>query len=94
MAPLYGMVDYASGQPLYDPGTTGNTCFLCNLPYTVEDLRTIVVKRNDVEKSYFYRVHKSCHHKLGEGADKVIDEIIWTLIGIEKDALINLTRPI
>lgn len=76
---LFGYYD-AIGQtePAFDPGVS--PCLICGENWTDGDVRTIELVSSSGYKSYFYRVHKSCHislseEKRNEFEQKVVDSM-------------------
>ncbi len=57
----------------YDPGIDGVPCLICNQDLDVINLRTISLMVPDDSRSYFYRVHRSCHEPLSEAGRIEVD---------------------
>lgn len=45
--------------PAYDPGDTA-PCLICAEPWTSDTVRTVSLMVPGAERSWFYRVHRSC----------------------------------
>jgi hypothetical protein len=70
---IYGyFTDGAQTEPAYDPGL-GVPCPICSKELNPDDIRTISLApiqreterlKIEGERSYFYRVHRSCHEPL------------------------------
>ena len=61
--------------PTYDPGLD-TECPVCFKKLTEDNLRTIGFlseKAYKQNRSYFYRVHKSCHESLNEDQQNLLD---------------------
>lgn len=51
-------------EPTYDPAHD-SPCLLCDEPLREDDVRTIsLMWQDNAQRSYFYRVHRTCHEKL------------------------------
>lgn len=89
MAGIYGYFTSAGqSKPEYDPGLDGVPCPICSKDLDPGDVRTISLmvpkewftdgKRVSVsgDRSYFYRVHKSCHEPLSEVERSKVDSLL------------------
>jgi hypothetical protein len=63
---IYGyFTDSAQTIPVFDPGLD-TLCPICAKALNANDVRTISLAVPDDDRSYFYRVHRSCHEPLSE----------------------------
>lgn len=73
---IYGYyTDYSQTQPVFDPGLDV-LCPICGHTLKADDIRTISLAVPDDVKSYFYRVHKSCHEPLNEAQRAQVDGLL------------------
>lgn len=64
--PYLGYYEGAAPEPAYDPGIEID-CFLCMEPLESKPRQTTsLVAENGGNRSYFYRVHKTCWENLSE----------------------------
>lgn len=63
---IYGyFTDPHQTEPEFDPGLNAS-CPICGQALDAVDVRTISLMIPDGTRSYFYRVHRSCHEPLSE----------------------------
>jgi len=67
--------DSAQLTPAYDPGLTA-PCLICGLVLDAIDVRTVSLMIPEDSRSYFYRVHRSCHEPLSEAERIKIDGLL------------------
>lgn len=73
---IYGYFDDAlQTQPAFDPGLNV-ACPICGMDLDPVDLRTISLAVPKDARSYFYRVHRSCHEPLTETERTRIDGLL------------------
>jgi hypothetical protein len=73
---IYGYyTDSTQNEPVYDP-MFSVPCPICNEDLNPEDIRTISLMVPDDSKSYFYRVHRSCHVRLNEKQSGDLDGLL------------------
>ena len=66
MNPIYGyFTDGNQTTPVFDPGLIA-ACPICGNTLNPVDVRTISLMVPGDSRSYFYRVHRSCHEPLTE----------------------------
>lgn len=61
--------------PAYDPGLDA-LCPICAGPLDLDDVRTISLMVPGDDRSYFYRVHRSCHEPLSEERRSAVDGLL------------------
>ena len=61
--------------PVYDPGLNV-LCPICATSLHPTDVRTISLMVPDDSRSYFYRVHRSCHEPLSEAERILVDGLL------------------
>jgi len=73
---VYGYYDSPlQDKPVYDPGLTV-PCLICGGCLTGDDVRTISLMVPEDSRSYFYRVHRSCHEPLTEQERSSVDGLL------------------
>ena len=72
----FGYFDSHSDTPTYDPMQDA-PCLICLKSWTLNDVKTLSLMRVGDERSYFYRVHKTCYENLSEHDRDTYD---WSLI--------------
>lgn len=73
---IYGyFTDAAQTVPVYDPGLD-TLCPICVMRLNAADVRTISLMVPDDSRSYFYRVHRSCHEPLSEAERIRVDGLL------------------
>jgi hypothetical protein len=73
---IYGyFTDYQQTQPAFDPGLSV-ACPICGDALDENDVRTISLAVPKDVKSYFYRVHKSCHEPLSKEQRSKVDGLL------------------
>jgi hypothetical protein len=83
---IYGYYDSPSQiRPVFDPGTRGVPCPNCGNELNEVDLRTISLMVPNDSRSYFYRVHKSCHESLNERQQTNLDSLLIDAICSQKN---------
>lgn len=72
--PLLGYCDSATQkEPTFNPGLEVD-CPICSEQLNREDIRTIsLMLMHNPNRSYFYRVHKSCHEGLSQQEQDDLD---------------------
>lgn len=87
---IYGYYTSAEQvKPEYDPGLDSVACPICGSNLDVLDVRTISLMVPDKvregvdgrlsiagDRSYFYRVHRSCHEQLSEAQRSAVDGLL------------------
>jgi len=74
--PIYGyFTDPLQTEPVFDPGLSA-PCRICARPLNATDVRTISLMVPDDTRSYFYRVHRSCHEPLSETDRVKVDGLL------------------
>ena len=79
---IYGWYsDADQTSPMHDP-PHNTVCLLCGEAIFAEDVRTISIMWADSkgDRSYFYRVHRTCHERASEPERQKIDEIVFDMI--------------
>ena len=79
---LYGWYDRADqpvDQPTYNPAFPG-MCLFCGNQTSDEDVRTIALLRDGSARSFFYRVHRTCHEAASEDQRNQITSVIFDSI--------------
>jgi hypothetical protein len=76
----WGYYDNPYEAAVHDPGNTV-PCLICGLPWTSDTVRTISAMPVDapsegVKKSYFYRVHRTCHNALDDAGRERLDGLL------------------
>jgi len=75
-ASIYGYFSSADQVvPDYDPGL-GAACPVCGKTLSPTDVRTISLMVPQDSRSYFYRVHRSCHEPLSESEQTKVDGLL------------------
>jgi len=73
---IYGyFTDAAQIVPAHDPGLDV-LCPICGKPLNADDVRTISLMVPGDNRSYFYRVHRSCHEPMSEGERCKVDGLL------------------
>lgn len=73
---IYGyFTEAAQVAPVYDPGLNV-PCPICAIELNPVDVRTISLMVPDDSRSYFYRVHRSCHEPLTEIERILVDGLL------------------
>ncbi len=73
---VYGYYSQAGQiEPDYDPGLDA-PCLICSGALTPTDVRTISLMVPGDSRSYFYRVHRSCHEPLSEAERIKVDGLL------------------
>jgi hypothetical protein len=73
---IYGyFTDPFQAEPVYDPDLDV-PCQICAQPLDATDVRTISLMVPDDTRSYFYRVHRSCHEPLSETERCSVDGLL------------------
>lgn len=73
---IYGYFTHAAQTvPVYDPGLNV-PCPICTVSLNPVDIRTISLMVPDDSRSYFYRVHRSCHEPLSEAERIRVDGLL------------------
>lgn len=73
---IYGyFTDSAQTEPVFDPGV-GVPCPICTNELDAIDVRTISLMVPGDSRSYFYRVHRSCHEPLTEQERIRVDGVL------------------
>lgn len=83
---IYGYYDSAAhNTPTYDPPHDA-PCVICDKPITADNVRTIGMMMEDRKppRSYFYRVHRTCHSGLNQDEQNAIDNKVWDIINADK----------
>jgi len=62
-------------EPVYDPGISA-PCPICSSTLDAIDVRTISLMVPGDSRSYFYRVHRSCHEPLSEAERIKVDGLL------------------
>jgi hypothetical protein len=75
----YERADQPPDQPTYDPPHDA-PCLFCGEAITANDVRTISMMGEYAERSFFYRVHRTCHERVGEKKRVEIDSVVWDAI--------------
>lgn len=74
--PIYGyFTDSEQAEPVFDPGLNA-PCPICIKTLDVPDVRTVSLMVPDDSRSYFYRVHRSCHEPLSESERCKVDGLL------------------
>lgn len=74
--PIYGyFTDASQTEPVFDPGVSVS-CPICSKELDAVDVRTISLMVPGDLRSYFYRVHRSCHEPLSEQQRIRIDGLL------------------
>jgi len=74
--PIYGyFTEAAQTVPVFDPGMNV-PCPVCLAMLDVIDVRTISLMVPDDTRSYFYRLHRSCHERLSEDERVKVDGLL------------------
>jgi hypothetical protein len=83
---IYGyFTDASQVTPVYDPGLHVS-CPICFAKLGAADVRTISLMVPGDSRSYFYRVHRSCHEPLSEVERIRIDGLLIDAIYSSKNA--------
>ena len=73
---IYGyFTDASQTDPVFDPGLHV-PCPICTAELDPVDVRTISLMVPGDSRSYFYRVHRSCHEPLSEAERIRVDGIL------------------
>lgn len=73
---IYGyFTDPRQTEPVFDPGLSV-LCPICTQTLNVANVRTISLMVPDDSRSYFYRVHRSCHEPLSEQERNCVDGLL------------------
>lgn len=73
---IYGyFTDANQSQPAFDPGLDV-ACPICGRNLSAVDVRTISLAVPKDTRSYFYRVHRSCHEPLTEVERSKVDGLL------------------
>ena len=81
----YGYFDNVNQTtPAYDPGLSV-PCLICEKVLSVDDIRTVSLMIPNDGRSYFYRVHKSCHEPLDEQARVALDGRLIDVIAVTNE---------
>jgi hypothetical protein len=85
---IYGWFDDSSQtEATYDPPHNA-PCLICGDPVRDDDVRTISMMNmpeTRPERSYFYRVHRTCHEPLSDVEKTEIDAVVWDAIAHNAD---------
>lgn len=74
---IYGYyTNAAETSPTYDPGIAEVPCPICNKDLDAENVRTISLMVPDDNRSYFYRVHRTCHEPLDQQQRSAVDGLL------------------
>lgn len=80
---IYGWYDDADQTaPAYDPPHNA-ACLICGAALRPDDVRTLsmmALSSDGAERSYFYRVHRTCHVPLDDAQRTAIDDVVWGAI--------------
>lgn len=68
----FGYFNDTSNNPAYDPMHDA-PCLICHKPWSVDNVVTPSLMIPNDNKSYFYRVHKTCYKSLSEEEKTLYD---------------------
>lgn len=85
MSAIYGyFTDATQTSPVFDPGVSV-PCPICTKELDAIDVRTISLMVPGDSRSYFYRVHRSCHEPLTEQERIRVDGLLIDAIHSTKN---------
>ena len=79
---IVGWFDSPGEIPAHDPGVQGTPCPICHGTLSLEDVRTISLMWPGDTRSFFYRVHKSCHQELSDDDKQALDMAILYSVAV------------
>lgn len=83
---IYGYYDSPlQPVPVYDPGIVNVCCPICGELLNENNIRTISLMALEDNRSYFYRVHKSCHINLTQEQQANLDGRLIDMIYATKN---------
>ena len=86
MVEIYGWFDDPKKAAASDPPHDA-PCMICGKPVHANDVRTISIMMPQTApfRSYFYRLHRTCHAPLSEHRRREIDAVVWDAIRHYRD---------